>query len=745
MAASSSPSFNALYERVESGRLRVVFVLGLARGGTTCVEKYLYETLAFDAQINEPSLVGPPRPRKQEEEEVSQESRMEVTFNRVVSHVERLEEEKKFMTILVKEVSNKVLPAMIPFWAKLCSRWIVVVRNPLLQMESRLKSMLDRVDSEALVSLGVFPDALARAMAVHGKKVFTTPSAALDTWKVRYRSMKRDRNFEGLGPGAMRACALHPFFEWPEVQAEVLGRDVALPLDEFLKLSDEECAEVLAWRLGWAPLRRQLDALEGSNIDLVIVDFSSFQMDPSDLAEWVADRAFDGAVGGDENDSKKMKKKAFETCANGQDWTEASWEKWYATPCFSKASASRAIDPVSKRPLEMDRFPSFVRARLREACAAWADLVVCDARALRPPRPALRAPFLGLDPLHDALCAAKQASWRTVRARRWRGRERALDAALISLEQRDHPSWPMLLDVVCSLLVVIAQAWMLFQCGLAFLWEQRVRLVATPWLVFKRGEYPLAEDALLSVVIPAHNEAATIKDCVEAVLKKAKDKVEVVVVDAGSTDGTKQVLETAFPNDEILVVSYLDGGGRGPALNAGAKAANGALLLFLHADTIVPPHYDWALRLGLEDPKTEILAFGFETSLPRDTLLAAVLEASANFRSRRFQLPWGDQGLAITKRRFDALDGFRPIPLFEDLDLVVRARALGAYRGRRIITLDDVRVVTSARRYLHNAVTQNFLNAALVFRWHLGATPSQLFRHYYGTPIALQPSVEMKA
>lgn len=158
----------------------------------------------------------------------------------------------------------------------------------------------------------------------------------------------------------------------------------------------------------------------------------------------------------------------------------------------------------------------------------------------------------------------------------------------------------------------------------------------------------------------------------------------------------------------------------------------------------MPHEYDEAARLELEDPAVEIVAFGFETTHSRNSLVAKVLETCVNWRSRVLMLPWGDQGLGITRRRFDALDGgFKPIPVFEDIDLVIRARKLGAYRGRRIVTLEP-KVQTSARRYadLYNFVVSNLLNAFLVTWWHLGATPSQLFRLYYGTRIAaVEPSL----
>lgn len=699
-------SFDELCRRVDDGRLRIVFVLGLARGGTTALEKFLYENLPFDSQINEPSLLGPP----------TDESRAEATFRRVLEHVRRLEDSRRpKYTILIKEVTNKVLPSMIPLWAKLSSTWLVVVRNPLLQMESRLKSMLDRIDSGALLEYGINADFAGLSMVVHDQLMFETPDEPSreelnSSWRRMWSKCKNDRDFSRLNIGALRACTLHPFCAWHECQEVMWGAQQQLPLTQFEDLSYEICDKILEWRLGWSPLRRQLELLD---VERLVVDFSSFQMEGgAPVMDWLVDRLF-------VNNETIPVRMSFEACANTADWTSKSWDQWYGSPCFAKAAKSHGLDPVSKKPMALSKFPKFLQSHLADALRQWASLV-----NYAPPF-AIRAPYAGLDPVHDVVCAAAAA---------FVFKRPALKRALATLEPQE-PAKTWLLDVGAACLVALAQGIMLWQCALAYFWELRIRVVAMPCIVLKRGEYPIDEAALLSVIIPAHNEATTVKSTVDAVLERATTKqFEVVVVDAGSTDGTRDVLNDY--GDKIRVVDHVDGGGRGPALNAGAKEAKGHLLFFVHADTLVPENFEALLRDELNDPRCELAAFGLETTLARESLVTRIVEAAANWRASRLQLPWGDHGLALTRTRFDHLGGFKNVPIFEDLDLVLKARRFAAYTNRRVRIM-DAKVTTSARRYhdLLSSVKATFLNAVLVIWWHLGATPSQCFKLYYGKTI----------
>lgn len=105
------------------------------------------------------------------------------------------------------------------------------------------------------------------------------------------------------------------------------------------------------------------------------------------------------------------------------------------------------------------------------------------------------------------------------------------------------------------------------------------------------------------------------------------------------------------------------------------------------------------------------------------------MELGAHVRSTYLELPWGDQGLALSKATLADLGGVARIPLLEDLDLALRARRRG-----RVVTLREA-ALTSPRRFLKAGILKtNALNALTLLWWHVGATPEQLFRLYYGRP-----------
>ena len=467
----ASPSFDELERRVKDKTLRLVFLLGLARGGTTATEKFLYERLPFDAQVNEPSLLGPP---------AAGVSRAEATFARVLAAVEAVD--AAVATVVVKEVTNKVLPAMVPLWARLARWWIIVIRSPCLQFESRLKSMLDRVDSGALEAFGVAPD--ARDLRVHGEAAVEADTKA--TWREAWAAMKAARDFSRLGPGAVRACALHPFLSWPEVQKAVFGRGDALPLGRFSELDDDEVAKIFDWRLGWSALEAQLAALP-SGVDLAVVDFSSFQMDGGAALEArVRAHVFGGRV-------DAPPKRAFDVCAQRAAWSDDDWRKWYGAPCFEKVLKSRAIEAVSKSPMRLSAFPACARPALRRAARAYGRLLLADGRGMPPPPLARRAPHAGVDALHDLVTAECHRAY---------GADAAGDLAVASLDALDRGGEApprFVRELAFAGLVLVAQALMVLQCVPAYVRDA----LARPRPSGSASSRPKT----LSVVVPAHNEA----------------------------------------------------------------------------------------------------------------------------------------------------------------------------------------------------------------------------------------------
>lgn len=191
----------------------------------------------------------------------------------------------------------------------------------------------------------------------------------------------------------------------------------------------------------------------------------------------------------------------------------------------------------------------------------------------------------------------------------------------------------------------------------------------------------VARGPVLSVIIPALNEA----EYIEAAVASARcEGVEVLVVDGGSTDDTVELAQRAGAT--VMRSPH----GRAKQMNAGAAAAAGQTLLFLHADTGLPDGFAGAVFDALSDPRVVAGAFTYQTDLDRPTM--RVLEHLARFRSKHLHLPYGDQGLFVRRDIFESLGGFPDLPLAEDLHFVRRLRSVG-----RIASLPLV-AVTSARR-----------------------------------------------
>ena len=186
----------------------------------------------------------------------------------------------------------------------------------------------------------------------------------------------------------------------------------------------------------------------------------------------------------------------------------------------------------------------------------------------------------------------------------------------------------------------------------------------------------------VSVVIPALNETMNI----EATIKSAMhEDAEIIVVDGGSIDNTVEIASS------VGVRVIKSPRGRAVQQNLGAKAATGRVLLFLHADTILPTGYVNYIFEVLMDRKTIAGAFRFKTNL--DDPVMKLIEFVANIRSRYLKLPYGDQGLFILKSVFESVGGFPEVPIAEDLYFL---RRLSRY-GR--IKIASAYALTSARRW----------------------------------------------
>jgi rSAM/selenodomain-associated transferase 2 len=225
----------------------------------------------------------------------------------------------------------------------------------------------------------------------------------------------------------------------------------------------------------------------------------------------------------------------------------------------------------------------------------------------------------------------------------------------------------------------------------------------------------------LSVVIPALDAAETLPAALAALepTREAGLLREVLVVDGGSADGTTQI--AADWGARVREAPR----GRGAQLAAGADAAVGRWLLFLHADTRLAPGWDAAARGFMAAPGSARRAAAFRLALDDADPRARRIARLANWRARRFGLPYGDQGLLIARSFYRELGGYRPLPLMEDVDLVRRI-------GRRRLAILEAEAVTSALRYRRDGWWLRPLrNLALLGLYFLGAPP-RLLRRLYG-------------
>ncbi|AMJ63208.1 TIGR04283 family arsenosugar biosynthesis glycosyltransferase [Bosea sp. PAMC 26642] len=228
-----------------------------------------------------------------------------------------------------------------------------------------------------------------------------------------------------------------------------------------------------------------------------------------------------------------------------------------------------------------------------------------------------------------------------------------------------------------------------------------------------------ASVSLVSIVIPTLNAAALLPPAL-AQFDAARTEgliAEIIVSDGGSRDDTVALAQAAG-------AAVLPGpAGRGEQLARGASAARADWLLFLHADTTFDAGWLQAVSTFItREGEDRAAAFAF--ALDDDAPAARRLERIVAWRSRILALPYGDQGLLISRKLYDEIGGFRPLPLMEDVDLVRRI-------GRRRLHILDVRAVTSAARYRRDGYRRRSLrNLVCLSLWFAGVPPRLIAKLY---------------
>lgn len=228
---------------------------------------------------------------------------------------------------------------------------------------------------------------------------------------------------------------------------------------------------------------------------------------------------------------------------------------------------------------------------------------------------------------------------------------------------------------------------------------------------------------MISVIVPTLNAERGLTACLTALLPAAMDGFvrEVIISDGGSTD---QTLEIADDAGATIIHSER---GRGQQLHEGAKDTKADWLLFIHADTILENGWEQEvfrhIRL-IENGEQPDRAAAFRFALDDEGAFAAYLNGAVALRCWALRLPYGDQGLVISRKLYDEIGGFKPIALMEDVDIVRRI-------GRKRLKILRARAVTSAKRYRNDGYFKRMLrNSACLGLYYLRVPPHVLARLY---------------
>jgi rSAM/selenodomain-associated transferase 2 len=221
----------------------------------------------------------------------------------------------------------------------------------------------------------------------------------------------------------------------------------------------------------------------------------------------------------------------------------------------------------------------------------------------------------------------------------------------------------------------------------------------------------------LSIVIPCLNEAAGIVRALERVQPLRARGVEVIVVDGDSNDGSAAL--AAPYADQVLAAPR----GRAAQMNAGAAIAQGDVILFLHADCVLPIDAD---RLILDGLAAGAKRWGrFDVALDSNRPLLKIVAGLMNLRSRWSGVATGDQGIFMARTLFVSLGGFPALPLMEDIALSKRAKS------RAMPLCLRARILTSARRWeQHGVMRTMILMWRLRLAYFMGADAARLALRY---------------
>ncbi|RLC00640.1 MAG: glycosyl transferase family 2 [Deltaproteobacteria bacterium] len=228
----------------------------------------------------------------------------------------------------------------------------------------------------------------------------------------------------------------------------------------------------------------------------------------------------------------------------------------------------------------------------------------------------------------------------------------------------------------------------------------------------------------ISIIIPVLNEPATIRAVLECLADQSTgEKIEIIVVDADPDAKTLRAIDFKM-SSQLLLKTEISDKGRSIQMNRGAELAVGAILLFLHADTLLPEGAIDAVLSALQNP--HIVGGAFDLGIRSSKWGYRIIENVASARSRITRLPYGDQAVFLRRDYFHMIGGFSMIPIMEDVDIMQRIKKRGD-----AIKIIDKKVQTDPRRWeKEGLVFGTFRNWVLMMLYLLGVSPHKLVRYY---------------
>lgn len=217
----------------------------------------------------------------------------------------------------------------------------------------------------------------------------------------------------------------------------------------------------------------------------------------------------------------------------------------------------------------------------------------------------------------------------------------------------------------------------------------RMRMRRSPRLRSTNTGRFIAENARISVIVPVYNESSEIEKLTRQLIPYGND-CEIIIVDGGSTDNTRDILNSIHDDNRVSVMRTEKG--RAVQMNAGAQASSGDILFFLHCDSMLPERFTEEIRCVMASNDWGC----FRLTFPSHNFFMFTNRIASNLRALSRKLPFGDQGIFIDRKIFFEAGMFPEIPIMEDYEFSLRMRNCKELRGPG---LTHKKLITSDRRY----------------------------------------------